>query len=140
MPRINEDTHRFWDLVIKALASVAFIGPLVFGYFQSLRTADLEARKPYLQKQLDLCVEAANAAGTIATAPDYPATVAAARATFNRLYWGALAMFDNAALSKAMLAFSDAVAEGASPERLRPLAEAVAHRCKDLTRAEWGVR
>jgi hypothetical protein len=87
MPRINDDTHRFWDLMIKALASVAFIGPLVFGYFQSLRTASLEARKPYLQRQLDLCVEAANAAGTIATAPK-PEVVADAKATFNRPYWG----------------------------------------------------
>jgi hypothetical protein len=36
MPSIHENTHRFWDLVIEATASVAFIGPLIFGYFQSL--------------------------------------------------------------------------------------------------------
>ena len=138
MPKIHEDTHRFWDLVIKATASVAFIGPLIFGYFQSLRTATLEARKPYLEKQLDLCVEAANAAGTIATSPD-PAAVAGATATFDRLYWGALAIFDNLAVSNAMRAFSTAAAQKPTPN-LRLLAEAVAHRCKDLTRAELGVR
>ena len=138
MPKIHEDTHRLWDLVIKATASVAFIGPLIFGYFQSLRTATLEARKPYLERQLDFCVEAANAAGIIATSPD-PAAVAGATATFDRLYWGALAIFDNLAVSKAMLAFSTAAAQKPTPN-LRPLAEAVAHRCKDLTRAEWGVR
>ncbi len=138
MPRIHEDTHRFWDLVIKATASVAFIGPLIFGYFQSLRTATLEARRPYLEKQLDLCVEAANAAGTIATSPD-PAAVAGAKATFDRLYWGALAIFDNLAVSNAMRAFGAAAAQQPAPN-LRSLAEAVAHRCKDLTRAEWRVR
>ena len=138
MPRINEDSYRLSDLLIKAGAAVAFIVPLAIGYFQSQRTADLESRKPYLIKQLDTCIAITDAAGTIATS-SVPLRIADATETFDKLNWGSLAIFDNGPIADAVRAFSVAAGQQPRPD-LRPLAERIAHRCKDLTRASWSIR
>jgi len=138
MPQVNEDSHRFWDLLIKGGAAVAFIAPLTIGYLQSQRTADLESRKPYLVKQLDVCIAITDAAGAIATSAT-PEDVTKAMETFDRLFWGSLAIFDNGPIYDAGKAFSLAARQQPRPN-LRPLAAELAHRCKDLTRASWSIR
>jgi len=138
MLQVNENSHRFWDLLIKGGAAVAFILPLSIGYLQSQRTADLESRKPYLVKQLDVCIAITDAAGTIATSAT-PEDITKATEAFDRLFWGSLAIFDNGPIYEAGKVFGAAARQRPRPD-LRPLAEDLAHRCKDLTRASWSIR
>lgn len=137
MPRLSEESHRFWDLLVKACAAAAFVVPVSVGYLLSIRTADLEAKKPYLEKQLAACIAAADAAARVATAEskDIPAAIT----TLDRAFWGSLAIFDNRDIATAMTKLRAATEERPRPD-LRPLSEAVAHRCKDLTRASWAIR
>lgn len=137
MPRLSEESHRFWDLFIKACAAAAFVVPVSVGYLLSIRTADLDAKKPYLEKQLAVCIAAADAAAGVAIAEskDLPAAIT----TLDRVFWGSLAIFDNRDIATAIAKLKAAAEERPRPD-LRPLAEAIAHRCKDLTRASWKIR
>ena len=101
MPRVNEDSYRFWDLVLKAGTAIGFILAAGFSYYQYLDTANRESKKPFLEKQLELCVKAADSAGTIATSP-HPEEVAQAKVTLDRLIWGAIAIVDNEDIFEAM--------------------------------------
>ena len=138
MPALSEEGHRFLDLALKVIAAVAFIAPLWFGYAQWTRTAELETRKPYLEKQLDACLALSDAAGTMATNPNSN-DVAAATIMFEKLFWGRIAIFDNGPIYAAGEAFRAAANKHPQPD-LRKLAEAIAHRCKDLLRASWNIR
>ncbi len=111
--------------------------PVTVGYFLSLRTAELEAKKPYLEKQLVACIGAVEAAARVVTAEskDLPAAINA----LDRVFWGSLAIFDNRDVANAVAKLRAAVEEQPRPD-LRPLSEAIAHRCKDLTRASWKIR
>lgn len=138
MPAITEPQYRFWDLLIKASAALLFIVPLMLGYSQWLASMGLEARKPFLQKRLELCVTAADAAGTIATSSQRE-TIARTTAELEKLYWGSIAIVDDEALSKAMLLFIQTSKKEPNSD-LTGAAEAVAHRCRDLLRAAWDIR
>lgn len=146
MPRLNEESYRFWDLVLKAGSAIGFILAALFSYSQYLDTATRDARKPFLEKQLELCVEASDSAAMIATSPR-PSDVKASKVRFDRLYWGSLAIFDNKRIAHAMKEFNSVVTahwsggDLASNERareaLRPLSEEIAHECRDLVIASW---
>ena len=148
MPRLNENSYRFWDLVLKAASAIGFIVAALFSYHQYLDTAMREARKPFLEKRLQLCLEAADSAATIATSPK-PDDVATAVVTLDRLYWGSMAIVDNQPIASAMKNFHDAiktrVPEGdsmgtkRSRETLTPLSEKIAHECRDLMIESWNV-
>jgi hypothetical protein len=56
-------------------------------------TARLEARRPFLEKQMELCFEASTVAATLATTTD-PARWQASREIFWRLYWGPLSVVE----------------------------------------------
>ena len=146
MPRLNEESYRFWDLVLKASSAIGFILAALFSYNQYLDTATRDARKPFLEKQLELCVEAADSAATIATSPE-SSDVEASKARFDRLYWGSLAIFDNQAIADAMERFNSAVttqwseddfaSNKAFRKALRPLSEKIGHECRNLMIASW---
>lgn len=149
MPRLNDDSHRFWDLVLKAGSAIGFIVAALFSYHQYLDQATRETRKPFLEKQLATCVEAADSAATIATSPE-PANVAAAKVTLDRLYFGTLAIFDNKAIAVAVREFNNALKTQSSEDNfmankslrdtLSRVSVDIAHACRDLMIASWFSR
>jgi hypothetical protein len=131
---MSEDAARFWEFAAKVIGAVVVLVTAYLSYQQYLETANREARKPYLERQLAFCIEAADAAGRIATADVQSAEdVARARATFQRLLWGPLAIFDNAAIADAMKRFD----QGSAGMDRHGLAERVAHACRDLLIYNW---
>jgi len=137
---MKEETARVWELVVKVGGALVFLAGALFSYQQYLETANREARKPFLQRQLDLCVEAADSAAIIATARvQRPDDVTKARARFHRLYYGSLAIFDNAAIGAAMDKFKALPADAPDQERQHWAVE-IAHACRDLTIFSWNVQ
>ena len=74
--------------VVNAAVLAALIA-LAGTFFKSWSEQSQANRKPFLSKQLELCFEASDAAGRLATEPD-SVEWEKARREFWRLYWGTL--------------------------------------------------
>ena len=101
-------------------------------------TRRIEATRPFLDKQLTLYGEVTKVAASLATT-----TVESERAKFKKrfmeLYWGELGLVEREAVSRAMVAFREALDRNAGPGELGTLALAVAHACRDELAASWGT-
>ncbi|HEU5322930.1 MAG TPA: hypothetical protein VFX28_19150, partial [Methylomirabilota bacterium] len=129
---------------LKGAAGGALVAvPLVFGILQYLDTVDRESRKPFLEKQLQYCVDATTAAATIVTADLHkPDEVTKAKAEFHVLYWGKLAIVEDARVEGRMRLFREQVFRGdPSPDGTytdnEHRAIDIAHACRDLVRSAW---
>jgi len=100
------------------------------------------ARKPFLEKQLEFCIEAATATAQLATTQTQ-AVYDRAASLFWELYWGRLAIVEDRRLEAAMVRFRIALeASGGfegNRESLTKLSLAVAHASRDLIRRSWSV-
>lgn len=108
-------------------------------------TRQIEARKPFLEKQLALYTEATQAAAVLATTTD-EAELTAARNRFWALYWGELAMVENGGVSaeaggveSAMVAYGRCLKQECEQTELQRLALNLAHACRDSLAVSWGV-
>lgn len=101
-------------------------------------------RRPFLQKQLDLCFEATDVASRLATETN-PTEWEKSRFDFWRLYWGILGIVEDQAVAIAMVNLGNTVplTPVASPElpmtSLKSQALALAHAARDLMRKSWDV-
>jgi hypothetical protein len=86
-----------WPVLVSALIGAATIGVGIWQYREDSRmradTARLEARKPFLEKQMDLCFEASEAAAILATTSD-ATRWQASKERFWTLYWGPLSVVE----------------------------------------------
>lgn len=71
---------------------------------KELATLEWEARRPFLERQMALCFEAAATASTLATTADN-AKWDKANGRFWELYWGELALVENRAVANKMVEF-----------------------------------
>ncbi len=105
-------------------------------------SAGIEARKPFLQKQLTLCFEAVTQASTLATTTD-PAKWQKAKSRFLELYWGELAVVENEAVAKKMIAFKQKLPSAIGNELpikgLEGPSILIAHECRALIKDNWKV-
>ena len=123
---------------------VLIVGPLSVAIWTVLEfstTATMEVRKPFLKRQLDLCFEAVATTSRLATS-SHGADWEKARNRFWELYWGELAVVENAAVALTMVKFGAALKKfqaGESNTILRGPSINVAHECRALIRKSWGV-
>lgn len=110
---------------------------------------ELELRKPFWEKQLELYFAASEAAATIATSNN-PSDKRAAEAKFWVYYWGSLAIVEDAGMKKP----EDAVVEGAmvrfgfcldgkeacDADELKQRSLSLAHRCRESVGKSWDVK
>ena len=121
MPDSNPSLERYVKIGSIMIAVATFVfGVVQFSANQKARLAqaETEARKPYLERQLQLYADASRAAATLATASD-PKTLAEARQRFFQLYWGELAMVEDLAVDKAMHEFAIALERELPPHVLQ---------------------
>jgi hypothetical protein len=88
-------------------ALVAFAGVIAAAtltLYWNFRNAKLLRKQPFLEKQLDLCLEATNVAAVLATTTN-KAESEKKQARFWELFWGPLAVVENDAVSAAMMVF-----------------------------------
>lgn len=159
------DIRQYVDLLVKALGAAGVVASIVWSVVQYKDTVERqiternanfetemaqmrrEARMPFLERQLDLYIEAAQVASRIATTSDVEERdVAIAR--FRELYWGDLAVVEDAEVAAAMVEFRNRLERAlASRERepfagagLERAAIAIAHACRDSIQKSWDVQ
>lgn len=101
-------------------------------------------RQPFLQKQLELCFQATETAGRLASETD-PIEWEKARITFWRLYWGPLSIVEDQAVEGAMVKLGRLVPDHpvSSPElpmkSLGVPSYELAHAVRGLVLPSWQV-
>jgi hypothetical protein len=141
---MSEEGARFWTVMFGGVTAIG----LVFGgiytamqyldsrskdsatYNLQIQTAQLEAKKPYFSKHLDLCSQVTDDAATIATTSD-PKKKKGATEDFWRLYWGPMGTVEEGGVEKAMVAFGDCLQGKCREDQdLTQLSLALAHKCR----------
>jgi hypothetical protein len=135
------------EKTLKWIGAVVALGGLALGvvnYLATVRrdaeTRNLEARKQYLTRQLDLYTEATRAAAKLATAsPDSPEYLKA-RTRFWELYWGELSMVETREMEGAMKRMGDCLnGRCADCPNLSRCSLDLAHACRRSLAESWGV-
>jgi hypothetical protein len=112
----------------------------------ALQTRAIDARRPFLNLQLNLYQEAASTAANLATSTD-PAELRRAEARFWQLYWGELAMVENGGFKPrhggvegAMVRFGHQLrADSANRSALQQQSLCLSHTLRDSLAESWGV-
>jgi hypothetical protein len=127
-------------------AALSAVLVFLFGVMQwraqrrsELETRRIEAKKPFLERQLQLYTEATRVVSVIATSESAEARQEATK-RFWELYWGELAMVENLDVEKAMESFGDALKNGAPADTLERRSLVVAHACRTSLDSAWGIR
>ena len=141
------------ETLIKWIGALVAVGSLLWGATSFLitsriqaETRQLEARKPFLERQLTLYTEATQVAASLATSSN-PDDLEQKRQRFWELYWGELALVENGGVGAkeggveaAMVVFGQCLDRGCPQSELQPLALRLAHACRDSLAASWGVQ
>ena len=149
---ISEANLKFLGILVTVMLGV---GGILFNFYEMQKTMALEARRPFLEKQLEMCFEATNAVAAIAAEVDAPTGDEAPIDTFKRLYLGNLALVENNEVACAMTRFNWALGTKLDPKyqrtgprpadcpedvpELQPAALEVAHACRKLIIHSWGA-
>jgi hypothetical protein len=143
------------EKTLKLVGVIVTLGGLGLGianYLATIRrdveTRNLEARKQYLTRQLELYTEATRAAAKLATSQQDSPEFAAAQQRFWELYWGELSMVENAEVETAMKRMGNCLhgdCRGCSgrteptPDDLARCSLNLAHACRRSLADSWGV-
>lgn len=141
--KMNENASRFYTALFAALTTIGLLAGgayTIIQYFGARTTdrrtydfqatvAQLEAKKPFYSKHLDLCSEASAATATIATTKDQKEKLKATE-NFWRLYWGPLGMVEEQDVENAMVNFGDCLHGHCGGQPLTMLSLDVSHSCR----------
>jgi hypothetical protein len=142
MPDAQGSSLERWLKIVGAV--LTFVGILA-GLYQFSRTQAINAAKPFLEKKLEWCEEAVDAAAGIAvygrdsvTAADKTGVSPRRIDKFWALYWGVMGMVENENVKNAMVAFGDGLNGLEKPnETDRTRALAIAHACRAEMGRDW---
>lgn len=123
---------------LKLLATfVAFLG-IAWGATEFLISKRLEAKRPFLDYQLEMYRDAVSTVSVLATAGrDTPEWKTAERRFFE-LYWGELVLVENSRVEAEMAAFKTALEDG-SPY-LRTRSYCLSHELRRSLEKSWSVK
>jgi hypothetical protein len=130
------------DSITTAIISVA--GTILVGIVTLALQQRQANRRPFLEKQLQLCFEATDAAASLATETD-PTKWEQARLTFWRLYWGPLSIVEDAGVEEAMVALGEIIPKEPSPPPSFPRSTLavrsyhLAHAARNVILPKWRV-
>lgn len=102
-------------------------------------TRRIEATRPFLDRQLTLYTEATQAAATLATSSSDDEIIAA-KQRFWSLYWGELALVEDARVETAMVQLGRALRQDQPQGDVQLLSLKLAHACRDSLAKSWGVQ
>ena len=141
----NSNMGEKLESIIKILGAMIAIGGFLWGMFtyfdareREAETRRIEAMKPYLERQLKLYTEATQIAATLATVTA-DSIEDKTMQRFWELYWGELALVENADVEKAMVQFGQGLQNGYNKSRLQQLSLELAHACRESLATSWGV-
>jgi len=127
-----------------AIPWILSVATVAVGIWQFSAQQGQANRQPFLQKQLELCFQATETAGRLATETD-PVKWEDARQTFWRLYWGPLSIVEDQAVESAMVELGKLVpAQPVTAPKL-PMSDLdiatynLAHAVRNLVLTSWRV-
>ena len=124
------------ESILKTVGAIVTVGSLLLALAQFTISQSIEAQKPYLEKKLVWCEEAANTAAMISVRPR--GEVPEKETRFWELYWGVMGLVENKEVSSAMVNFGKALNKTGSGEAgLKGLSIAIAHACRKELAADW---
>jgi len=93
--------HRCSLKVVTLLAIFSDVIQYITNRADQLRTQEIQAKKPFLEKRLEFYIEATRATATIATSKN-PDDIAGAREKFWILYWGPMLVLEDPKVHESM--------------------------------------
>jgi len=140
---LDEGAARFWTAVFGGITAIGLVGAGIYTLIQyfdakerdrvtlqvQLITAALAAKQGFNTKHLELCTQAAGAAGTIASSKD-PNKRRLAEDDFWQLYWGPLGIVEQSGVASAMVAFGECLQGKCTDRSPTSLALDIAHACR----------
>ena len=137
------------EKTIKLVGAIVTIGGLALGvanYLSTIRkdaeTRNLEARKQFLTRQLELYTDATRTAAKLANLDTSSSERPPVERRFWELYWGELSMVESREVEGAMKRMGDCLGgncDGCPGSDLRQCALALAHACRRSLAESWGV-
>jgi hypothetical protein len=130
------------EIVITGILTLLTIGVGIWKFSAQQKQAN---RRPFLQKQLDLCFQATETTGRLASESD-PIEWEKARITFWRLYWGPLSVVEGRLVEKAMVELGKLVPDNPVSSSTLPMKSLevpsyeLAHAVRGLVLPKWNVR
>lgn len=133
------------ETTVKVISLAIAVSTFAWGVYQfsvgqkaQAETRRIEASKPFLEHQLAMYKEASRLASTIATTADEKKK-AEALDRYWSLYWGELALVEDARVEGAMVRFGEALKAKADARTVQLLALNLAHECRNSLAVSWGV-
>jgi hypothetical protein len=142
--------------IASLIGAVIVGGAAAFTYYD---TANRELAKPFNDAQLALCKEASDTAAALASptslqqvgargpADKIEGSGGIARARFEQLFWGSLAIVENQDVASKMVEFRNLVLKSESDPNqpvargaLQQAAIRIAHACRDLVSKTWQLK
>ncbi|MCE7030765.1 hypothetical protein [Jiella avicenniae] len=127
----------------KALGVVVALVGVAVSIHQFNQTYEMDAKRPFLEKQMELCLEASTVTATIASKPDADPTRQQAVDRFWVLYYGPLSVVEGNLVESHMVCFGRKLqgegAQGCDDISLSSRSHRLAKSCRDLIATNWGV-
>ena len=158
MPKrsLTEDEARFWTTIFGGITAMGLVFGGIYSLVQFLDTrsaaesnlklqlanAEFEAKKPFFQRQLELCELATSDTSVLSTQEGRPkADVQKAREDFDRLFWGPLGIVEDQNVESMMVETRSCLdGECASDAARQQYALKLAHACRDLVSQSWKIQ
>ena len=106
---ISEANLKFLGIMVTVIIGV---GGILFNFYKLQQSMELEARRPFLERQLATCFEATNAVAAIAAGVSAQDGSENPVDAYRRLYLGALALVEDQGVACAMTRFNKAYKSG----------------------------
>jgi hypothetical protein len=140
----SEPWARTIDAVAKIITAIAVICGVAFASYQyfsnreyQLTTARIEAQKPFLDKRLQMYIDATTAAAIIATSKNEP-EVKKAKEEFWKLYLGPMIVVQDPTVENPMRRFADCLQDSKNCDApIAELARSLAQSCNRSLTRDW---
>lgn len=152
---LTEDEARFWSTLFGGITAMGLVFGGIYSLVQFLDTrsaaesnlklqlanAEFEAKKPFFQRQLELCELAASDAAVLSTQEGRPkADIQKTREDFDRLYWGPLGIVEDQNVESMMIQTRSCLDGECDNDAARQqYALKLAHACRDLISQSWKI-
>jgi len=141
------DTTMIWLISLLApvgLSAVMFVVTTILTAFKDAETRRLTARTPFLNRQLELYLEATKVAAKFAVSDVSPSDAAQSKQRFWELYWGELPLVEDRRVENAMVCLGARLKgeprTDCECESLQDCVLELAHACRQSLAQSWGVK
>ncbi|MCR9096080.1 MAG: hypothetical protein NXI30_17790 [bacterium] len=135
---MDETTYRIADSIFKVLAWLSVVCGGVWGWLRYVEQAKRDSQSHFREQQIRLYLESAEVVGAIAASEPSSAREEIER-RFWTLYYGPLAVVQEAQVTSSLVDFADALRKGRKKTTLRTKSLAFSKACRATIEETWEV-